>query len=70
MSDVQLGPTAEQVLNFLRSQPREHFSPEEVAERLDCTPQQIRVALETLVSHDLVEKAHTTGGRDEYGVRS
>ncbi len=70
MNDVQLGPTAQQVLNVMRSHPGELFSPEELTEHVDCTAMQVRLALETLLSHGLVEKERTAGGIDEYVLRA
>lgn len=70
MDDVQLGPTAQQVLTFMRSQPKEVFTPNALAEHLDCTAMQIEAALDTLCEHNLIEKARTVSGRDEYRLRS
>jgi len=66
MNEPQLGPTAQQVLSFMQRHPREYFTADELAEYLDCTPMQLGVALETLSGHQLLEKAQTTSGKQEY----
>lgn len=69
MNEVQLGPTAQQVLTFMQSHPKDVFAPEDLAEQLDCTSTQIAAALETLCRHNVIEQTHTIAGRDEYRIR-
>ncbi len=69
MNEAQLGPTAQQVLNFMRERPNDRFTPDELSEHLDCTAQEIRVALNTLQERNLIERAQVAGATDVFSLR-
>ncbi|WP_026369515.1 MarR family transcriptional regulator [Kallotenue papyrolyticum] len=69
MTEVQLGPTAQRVINFLQQHRADRFTPEELAEHLDCTPQEVRAALHTLEERNLVERSKVAGASEVYSLR-
>ena len=63
-----LDPTTQDIFDLLRAQPGDAFSPEALAEQLDCTPAEVRESLGTLVQLGLVDRAPSATGTEAYIV--
>lgn len=66
MTDVQLGPTAQKVLDLLRQNRGTAYTADDVCELVDCATTQARTALESLAHAGLVERRKSVSGMDAY----
>ena len=69
MADVNLGPTAQQVLELLRQNRGTEYGADDVCEVADCSTSQAQVALQSLVDAGLVERREHAGGSPTYVAR-
>lgn len=62
VSQGSLGPFQDKVSGELNSDPEMVFTAAILAERLECSPQQVRPALQKIVKNGLAEKVETPYG--------
>ncbi len=62
MTETQLGPTAQKVLELLRSSRGTPHAADDVCEVADCSSSQAQVALESLAHAGLIERRETSSG--------
>ncbi len=69
MAEVQLGPTAQKVLEILRQNRGTAYAPDDVCEVVDCSTSQANIALETLANAGLIERQQSASGAVTYLAR-
>jgi len=69
MTETQLGPTAQKVLELLRKNRGTPHSADDVCEVADCSTPQARIALESLANAGLVEREQRASGTVTYVAR-
>ena len=69
MTDVELCPTAQKVLESLLQHPGKDFSAEDVCELIDCTTTHTCCALESLAKAGLIERWESAKGTVTYVAR-
>ena len=69
MSNVQLSPTAQKVLELLRQSAGTPYSANDVCEVADCSTSQAQIALEVLANAGLVERQESAAGTTTYVAR-
>jgi predicted transcriptional regulator len=69
MADVQLGPTAQKVLELLQQNRGTAYSLDDVCEMVDCSSTQAQTALETLAHNGLIERQESVSGSVTYLAR-
>jgi DNA-binding MarR family transcriptional regulator len=62
MSDVHLSPTEQKVLQILREHHDLAYTPTDISELMDSTPQLAQAALEALANHGLIERQKSAAG--------
>jgi len=70
MSNAQLSPTAQKVLDLLRQNKGLPYGANDVCEVADCSTGQAQVALELLANAGLIERQQSTVGTVTYVARN
>lgn len=65
-SSKELGPTAQQMLAYLRDHPNEQFSVEQMAQQVGCSTEEAKTHLEALAYQGEIEKERPDGGETLY----
>ncbi len=69
MANVQLGPTAQKVLDYLQKNRGTPFVADDVCEMVDCSTTQAQTALESLANAGLIERQQSASGLVTYMAR-
>jgi len=69
MTNTQLGPTAQKVLELLRQNRGTPHAADDVCEVADCSTSQAQVALESLANAGLIERREAASGAVSYVAR-
>lgn len=69
MTDTQLGPTAQKVLDLLRQNRGTPHAADDVCEVADCSTSQAQVALDSLANAGLVQRQEAVSGTVTYVAR-
>ena len=69
MTNAQLSPTAQKVLDILQQNQGVPYSASDVCEVADCSTGQAQVALDALAEAGLIERQQSAGGTMTYVAR-
>ncbi len=69
MTNAQLSPTAQKVLDLLRQNKGVPYGASDVCEVADCSTGQAQVALDVLATAGLIERQESAGGAVTYVAR-
>ena len=70
MTNAQLSPTAQKVLDVLRQNKGVPYGANDVCEVADCSTGQAQVALDVLADAGLIERQQSAGGAVTYVARN
>lgn len=66
MTDVQISPTAQKVLQIMQQNRGTAYAPTDMCEVADCTTGQAQIALEALARAGLVQRQESVSGTATY----
>jgi predicted ArsR family transcriptional regulator len=65
-SSKELNPDAQRLLKYLSDRPNEQFDLDQLAQAIECAPEEAKVHLEALAYQGEIEKIRPAGGETVY----